>query len=699
MKIINFVPRKDLSRLENLNGFIGLCKHQLTLWEDVPGWQWDNISWPIYRNIRSIRFTDWEHRAIHIHAISMPNISLSQPILDLAKSYIRYRHTQAPHKNAAKEVVAFRVIEAVLTADELGSDITKFNEKHLNACFDLLRTYAAPGALASYLIDILKRLAALSIITSKAQFWVHPFVGRSSDSSVNGSKASSETKAKKLPDQNALLALAEIFSKGYVEGALDDIDIMVTSIVALMLSVPMRVAEVLRLTTNCLQTDLDKNGQTQYYLNYWVPKINAYDKKAIPATMAPIAIEAIKRLLKITHKARELAKYYEGSPTSFYRHDLCPEIGNYDAMTRNQIADAVGYKYNDSVMHLIQIHLGTKSIEGLTLSKLWNEVVIPEHKKLNPHFPYQEGLESSQSKPPKMSDCLLCFRNFQFHSRNITSPILVCGFTPAQFTLRLNSRDRVDRKNPRTMCIFNKHGYKAVRLKSHSLRHFLNHLAYHAGIKVELIAEWSSRASVNQTFVYVDDAKYLESKARARDITPAPQIREYLPPIEESLAESMQEPHQRTVYGLCLRSWKAGPCNKTFDCLNCSELLMCKGDKIALEMVKKEHENLKITFDNAKKALENGERSATRWMKLTGPYLEKLSQLENILTNPEIPDGSPIQAINCNDFSIEQSIVHKKITDAGLELIDASSLKRQLSLEIIDELHQLKLEKREKDNG
>ena len=126
---------------------------------------------------------------------------------------------------------------------------------------------------------------------------------------------------------------------------------------------------------------------------------------------------------------------------------------------------------------------------------------------------------------------------------------------------------------------------------------------------------------------------------------------------------------------------------------------MCKGDKIALEMVKKEHENLKITFDNAKKALENGERSATRWMKLTGPYLEKLSQLENILTNPEIPDGSPIQAINCNDFSIEQSIVHKKITDAGLELIDASSLKRQLSLEIIDELHQLKLEKREKDNG
>ena len=688
--IIRFIPRKELKSTENLNQFIELCKYKLALWDDLPGWEWANYSWSTYDRARGIRFTDWEHRNSASHAQITPGMVMGDRMQEIAKAYIRYRHTLAQHKNAARELMVFRAIEVALKESGKDSEITNFNEKDLNRCFELLSEYKAKAALASVLVDIMKRFADLSIVTGRAKLWSNPFIGKASYQATNGAKAASSKKASKLPDQSALLALAEIFSKGYEENVLDDTDIMVTSIVALLLSTPMRVAEILRLRVDCLKSETDKNGITQYYLNYWVPKIGAFDKKAIPASMAPIAIEAINRLIKITNKSRELAAYYETNPTSFYKHDQFPQINEDGPVTRAGISLAMGYKGVDSYASIFKKYRGSSSPQGLTLNKIWNEIVIPEHKRINPYFPYQENVGASAKNPLKMSESLFCFRYMQFSSCANTSPIFVCKFGITQFTKRLSAGVRLDRKNQTSMCIFTKHGHQPIRVKSHSLRHFLNHLAFNSGVSVESITAWSSRGSLNQTFTYVDDAEYLNSKTRARKFVNDTPIREYLNPIDEDSIETLQGPFQRTVYGLCLRSWKAGPCNKTFDCLNCSEILMCKGDRIALDAVKKERQNLQVTYDSAQSALEAGERAATRWLNLTGPYLKKLGQLEDILTNSEIPDGSPIQISGCNDFSPELGIVQDKMKDAGLELLDKALTPRLYSPEILAELGQLK---------
>lgn len=698
-QIIQFVANKELSRIQNLTGFIDLCKNRLTLWSDVPGWNWSNISWPTLDKSRAIGFMDWKNRSLSSPSKITADMAITQPMQDIAKAYIRYRHTQSPHKNTTREVIAFRVIDVALKLDGKDGEITKFNEKHLNHCFELLSVYKARAIYAAVLIGVLKKLGNLSIITPKASFWVHPYVGKLSYGVNNGAQAASEVKASKLPDQNALLALAEIFAKGYEEGVLDEIDVMVTSIIALMLCTPMRVAEILRLRVDCLKTDKDKNGNPQYYLNYWVPKIGAYDKKAIPITMAPVAIEAIRRLLMITDGARKLALYYETSPTLFFRHEHCPDVGEYDHINAEQRATAMGYNRSDICTFLLKKHLGSGAPKGLTLNKIWNEVVIPQHRKLNPYFPYQEDARTSPNTPPKMSECLLCFHNSQFAPDKTTSPVLLRKFVITQLTSRLGWVEGVIANNRRTKSIFIKHGYDSIRIKSHSLRHFLNHLAFHAGVGVELITEWSSRASVNQTFTYIDDAHYLQTKARAREIVSAAPVREYLPPIYEDTVESLDGPFQRTLYGLCLRSWKAGPCNKTFDCLNCSEVLMCKGDRLALETVKKERENLQVTYDSAQKALETGERATTRWLKLTGPYLKKLTELEVILTNPEIPDGSPIQVTGCNDFSPEQAILQDKIKESGLTVFDKSSIKKLYSPQVIKGLKQLNHQEGDQKRG
>jgi hypothetical protein len=117
---------------------------------------------------------------------------------------------------------------------------------------------------------------------------------------------------------------------------------------------------------------------------------------------------------------------------------------------------------------------------------------------------------------------------------------------------------------------------------------------------------------------------------------------------------------------------------------------MCKGHKVALETVIEERKNLQITYNSAQKALESGERTATRWLKIARPNLDKLIQLEEILTSRDIPEGSPIRVTGCNDFSPEQAILQERVKGAGLELFDKSSLRGSLSSQILKELEQLR---------
>ncbi|TEA79018.1 hypothetical protein [Allopusillimonas ginsengisoli] len=138
-------------------------------------------------------------------------------------------------------------------------------------------------------------MADYAIVTPSAYYWTHPYMGDRSYSKTRGAFAPQSVKNKKVPDQDALLAIAEVFSRRYLH-PLEDIDVLVTSITALLLSAQMRIMETVQFRVDCLARDKDKDGKTQYYLKYWVPKINSFARKPIPETMAETAIEAIRRL-------------------------------------------------------------------------------------------------------------------------------------------------------------------------------------------------------------------------------------------------------------------------------------------------------------------------------------------------------------------------------------------------------------------
>ncbi|MWJ28581.1 integrase [Halomonas sp. ZH2S] len=666
-QIIQFTPKKELTAQKNLQNLITLSRDHLTLWDDQTGFSWESNRWPVLN--KSIRFTNHEHRTLHPTKTPEQHQLMHPAFVEFAKAYLRYRHTLKPHKNIHREMSALRFLEMVLRQDIGIPDITRVDQRHFDHAMAELRPEKRRQFIAGELLNILKTLADFFIVTSSAHYWANPYVGTASYDFANGGYADAKIKAAKLPDQDALLAIAEVFGRGHTQ-VLEDVDTMVTSITCLLLSVPMRIGETLRLRVDCLREGTDKDGKIQHHLNYWTPKIKEFVPKAIPATMAPNAVVAVERLQHITEEGRQLAHYMEGNPTKFYRHENCPDVSDHQELTRDQVAAALGLLNRKSCATFIHRHTGSYSLTGFTLDSLW-QLVLAEHRQLNPHFPYQEPVDSRSKKPLKMSESLLCFRRFQFGIRSSTSPVLLAPFKMQYFKVRLAAPSG---KRAKLLCFFTRHGYEAMKLKSHSLRHLLNRLARRSGVSIDTITTWSSRASAKQTLTYLNDDPQ-EAANKGAALLGMLQEQTHKEPITDEEAEiHSQGPFHRSRYGLCRRSWRAGPCNRFADCLNCSELLMCKGDRLAVDAVVKDREHLVRTLNAAKAAVDNGERAASRWMQVAEPQIGRLTQLLNILNDADIPDGSPIELADSTDFSHEQVLVEDKAAAAGVKLLDRKDL-------------------------
>ncbi|HHA2013134.1 TPA: hypothetical protein ACOEMP_001016 [Enterobacter hormaechei subsp. hoffmannii] len=654
-KIIEFVPRLDLSGVENLKNFIRVARDELTLWSELPGFKWENDFWVTTH--KNFNLTNLTKKFIGRHSEPEDKYLMSPVFREFAKAWLRYSQTIRPTKTIMRTLNALKTMDAALGPDITLNKIVRFNERDYFKALTFIDDNTQRQTICSAMLVILRTMSDFSIITSDAYYWKNPYTGIHSYDAERGTQAPPEIKEKKIPDQNALLAVADVFSR-YETGGLHDADIMITSLTGIFISVPMRINEVLRLRIDALKTDEDKTGAPQQYLAYWVPKTREFARKAIPASMGYVSREAIKRLILITEERRKLAAYMETSPEKFYRHPLCPDVPDDQMLSGKDIAAALGMSSVKCCNDFLQTYTGSASVKNYTLDSLW-KVVLMAHRKLNPHFPFQEPFTSANLIPLKMSESLLCFRSHQLVYHINTSPVLLQPFAQTQYRRRLNPLEK-------KQSFFIRHGFNDLYLKSHSIRTLLNRIARQSGVNIETITSWSSRASVLQTRTYLHDkpAEFAEKGAMLFRTT---QHHNPRPPVADTDVEIFKQgPFHKSRYGLCVRSWRAGPCNKFADCLNCTDLLMCKGDKFALESVRQEHENLRASWASAVKAIENGERSASIWTEKTAFQLERMEQLLLLLTDHDIPDGSPV-ALAGQNFSHEKAIMDEKKFTYGVE--------------------------------
>lgn len=202
-KIMRFTPKRELSAQQNLSNFVALARDHLTLWSDLEGFAWEAEKWPT--TYKSIRFTNFEHSELHaskhpeLHQLMHPAFAV------VAKAYLRYRHTLRARKEANREMQALRVIEFALRRDMAIPDITRFGQWHWDIAVSALEPVASRQNVCSVMRSILKTLADFLILTVDPGLWGNPYVGRRSYDASNGTRAPDEVKAKKLPDQDALL--------------------------------------------------------------------------------------------------------------------------------------------------------------------------------------------------------------------------------------------------------------------------------------------------------------------------------------------------------------------------------------------------------------------------------------------------------------------------------------------------------------
>jgi len=682
--VVHFKPQSELSTVKNLANFIGMAKDQIKLWSSYDGFDWDSNVWPTHLN--KIRFYNIKGKDVHHTKKLSEELTLSSPFIEFAKAYIRYKQSIKQTKVYNRTITALVLIEnALITIDE-AADITKATQRHFDKACELLvnNNYKDRTGIGGALETIAKDLGKWHISAAGLKYWKHPFT----KADAHDVRKKSTDRLTKLPEDDALLALAEIFANGYISEQ-DDEDIYVTCQTCLLLSAPQRIHESRWFRTDLLREEQDTLGNSQLYISYWAAKNASYVRKEVPKTMATHTKEAVERIKKITEESRKLAKYYESGSTKFYRHKNCPDVRDDQVLTRKEVAQALGLENHKSAEDFIRKETGSYSLTGWTLDSLWNQIVLPKHKRNLPHFPYQLSPEDCASgRPPKMSKSLMCFRHRQLASTENTSPVLLAAFNRDYYTKRVEDKEVIRGDKKYSMSIFIKHGYKGFNLRSHQMRHFLNTMAQEAGIGLEEITQWSTRASQAQSRTYM----HQEPQRKANEIAHKQlQMNENtLEPVTEDEYNVMEKgPVITTMYGVCTHDYTFTPCEKHADCLNCSELLICKGHKRTTEAIQREYAQLTENLLAAKSEIDAGRQVANRWYISHKKKHERLTQLLKILADPSIEDGSPIQLIG-EDFSHHKRIVDKKIHENIL--IDETPTGLKYSDEVLECLALLRKE-------
>jgi len=649
-KIFHFKPKDALSAAENLESFIKKCRHDLTVFgADL---DWDSAVWP--------KVTVFAKLGVTTRRPSVEQ-ELDTSFSEFAKAYFRYQQGHKPTgtKNESK---ALRAVEAALLQVTGRADICNLSITVLDEAAKLASQHYSTGA-AYHCGREIERLAAFvtenKLVPTSLHSWRSP-IKRAEDKNKTGKEGKAE-REKRLPNETALNALAEIFANNPSEGR----DIFTTSVFAMLMSAPSRISEVLSLPVDCEVIERDRDGVERYGWRFFSGKGFEGDIKWIPTTMVPVAKEAVRRLKHLSENARQLAKWIEKNPAKFYRHPDCPTVADNTPLTMEQACQALGLAHGTKKE--CRTSLNNRKLvqkDGVhTLDSLWQHTL----GRLPKEFPWYD-----EDKGIKYSNALCVLNKNQFHGVRGCLPVELYKPTNNFFSYDLSPRESLG--DGAHNSIFDHHGFKSetgsrLKLTSHQARHLLNTIAQRGGLSNLEIAKWSGRADVKQNRTYNHMSEYeLVGLAESVDPSkvlfgPAGEVKKHLPVATQEFNTLEHAAAHITEFGYCVHDYTMSPCEKYRDCLNCTEQVCVKGNTDNLARIKARLERTEHLYGLAKKAIEQGDMGADRWYQYHEKTVTRLRELVSILENPEIEDSAQIK-LRGNDFSQLRRVAAKKSQEA-----------------------------------
>ncbi|EIX9420426.1 TPA: hypothetical protein MCA86_000185 [Klebsiella pneumoniae] len=636
--VININVGRDKLINRRLEELISINKQKLLVESKI---SWEDNHW-LLNNKNKIKFTKLSNNARH-------NEIMSNDFIDFAKLYIA---SECVYESVSKInvcIFALRILEYTLQnlllegVSTIDLNVLDESIRFISNKYSKDRAYKGGREIEKIILFLVKH----NLTFKNIHLWKNPLKPDMEYFLYDGRYKHS----KKMPSELALNIFAEIFSQPLEHKR----DILTTSVVALLMSAPSRISEILSLPFDCYITEKTKNGEIKNGLRFWAGKGYGGDIKWIVSIMSSITKKAIERILSLTERPRAFAKLMELDFIEFHKRTKFSSFSEEHLLSKDQVAELLSnkkYTRDDSDKLLRSLTLKRKDF-SYTIKTLWEEL----QSRLPENFPWYD-----KSKNLKYSDLLFLFFRNTFHSSHSESLIQLYHPDYKFFYQDIHYKKSM-------VNIFQRHGYTNengdnIYFTSHQIRHLLNTLAQRKGLTEEEIAKWSGRANPLQNRVYnhISDEEILEQFESLQSETENYSISNQLtisdPLTEESYLSIGHSAVHTTEFGYCVHDYTISPCEKFRDCINCSEQICIKGcfdslDRLKTRLLDTEQLIEKVTSEADNQDQDLGK---DRWLTFHLKTKERLQELIGILENKDIPDNSFIRLTNKSYSHLSRTI-------------------------------------------
>jgi hypothetical protein len=626
------------SSKKNLREFIAHCR---ALQPFGPGLDFDSLRWDVSETVRLRGST--VRQAIVFSALGAKSNGrgpyLREPFCTEAKAWILFRQATSPTLGFGQRLNALRALESALAESSRQPSLAGLTGGICNRAATLLeRGYSAHGAYAAGLeIELIVVEAGRFGLLDSPFRWASHL--RRPQLERFGS-AYQKRRDALLPSAAALEALAHAFHH-----ATEPRDRLSLAAAVIQLFTNSRICEVLTLPSHCEVIEPPAGLKAARALRWWPAKGKPPMIKPIIGGAADVIERALEMARGVTDPARTVARWYEKDRTRVF---LPPSL----AHLRRQ--EFIGLR---EVEALTGLEGGNSFVRGLPS---WTrerkkyvrfaDVEAKILKKLPHDFP-----KFDRTSRVKYSEALFVvplgfFRNVLDRAcGSMTCMVERVGQTHIRGAL--GSRDRYGRCRA---SVFARMGLteadgRPIQLNTHPLRRYMSDLADRSGLTEAEQALWAGRAPrQNVHYQFMSDR---ERKERIDELLSDPmRWKGPLPELASRSALSRAEfaalaipAVHLTEVGFCIHDFGMLPCPRYVNCLSCTEHLCVKGDSQRAEVARRMLAENRALLEAAKRELDDGACGADRWVQHAEKVVARLIELDRLLHDDSIPDGSIIQ--------------------------------------------------------
>ncbi|ATX80170.1 hypothetical protein Ga0123461_1757 [Mariprofundus aestuarium] len=583
--VLIFTPKFERDAIRNLNDFISFAESLPPLNQEM---DYASAYWKGAANFTKMGVSS-RNRG--------PENILDGSIVPFAKAYLIYSQTLNPAKTL-NEMKALRAIEKVMVRAHGKVDICTLNSTMLDqAAQEIRESYSTQAAYHGGIhLEKLQRFLVVKKII-KSFTWLNP-IKRGEDTIEKVGKKGVENRNKKLPDENGLQALAEMFALG--EEHLAPRDIFTTSAMAILMAAPARASELFYLKEDCLHEDVDRNGNKALGIKWYSGKGYGHEVEWVPSVMEETVREAVKRLQKLSAGARKFALYLEAGRDS---EKLLVGQKLPLPYIKYKRGKDVKVRWSEGLFTLFEHQLSAK-IQTKT-NKLW----MPDINTLN------EDLAPTKKKKRGTDEL-----------SNVKS-------------------------------VFERYKYPSYKVTSHQMRHLLTTIAKVNGMETELLTKWAGRANEKHNRVYNHtlpehyNQQYSLIAGREKGSNNLSTIEIIKPETIQEINTSASLTLHQTEFGVCIHDYIISPCSKHRNCVTCTEQVCIKGDEVKVERLKMRLASEQSLLESDKAAMDEGSIGADRHYNKRLETIKYCSELIDRLTDDNLPDGTLIKLSSALDMS------------------------------------------------